>query len=103
MENDTVKVDRKAPAFLGWSNFNVLQRNQAEIVDKTFGKGKIVSIYYIYYTFISAFIWLQNWQIQTFMQEGKYEVSGDSQEDAAEYFASQEDNIDVHGDSEPEV
>lgn len=44
MENEAVKVERKKPAFTGWTNYLVLQRNQVDVVDNTYGKGKIVSI-----------------------------------------------------------
>lgn len=44
VENEAVKVERKKPAFTGWTNYSVLQRNQVDVVDNTYGKGKIVSI-----------------------------------------------------------
>ncbi|KAK1356223.1 hypothetical protein POM88_049479 [Heracleum sosnowskyi] len=41
VENEVVKVERKDTAFTGWSNFHVLQRNQVEIVNDSYGKGVI--------------------------------------------------------------
>ncbi|KAK1400979.1 hypothetical protein POM88_000584 [Heracleum sosnowskyi] len=41
VQNEVIKVERKDTAFTGWSNFHVLQRNQVEIVNDSYGKGVI--------------------------------------------------------------
>ncbi|KAK1387423.1 hypothetical protein POM88_015601 [Heracleum sosnowskyi] len=41
VENEVVKIERKDTTFTGWSNFHVLQRNQVEIVNDSYGKGVI--------------------------------------------------------------